>query len=37
MQGITMTKLNLDNELLCAALAVIGAAFLTGMLKYLVG
>ena len=32
-----MINLNLDNELLCAALAIIGAALLTGILKYLLG
>jgi hypothetical protein len=32
-----MIKINLDNELLCAALAIVSAAFLTGFLKYLVG
>jgi hypothetical protein len=32
-----MIKINLDNELLCATVAIVSAAFLTGILKYLLG
>jgi hypothetical protein len=32
-----MIKSNLDTELFCASVAIVGAAFITGMLKYLVG
>jgi len=32
-----MTKIDLDHELLCATLAIISAAFLTGLIKYLLG
>jgi hypothetical protein len=31
-----MTKINLDRELFCAALAIASAAFLTGFIKFLV-
>jgi hypothetical protein len=32
-----MIKINFDNELFCATVAIVSAAFLTGILKYLLG
>jgi hypothetical protein len=36
-KATSMIKINFDNELFCATVAIVSAAFLTGILKYLLG